>query len=328
MFACRFILLYRSRYNSAMVRFFITLFIVAVIARFLYWATLSIIAWLGRGKRLHHAAQDGTLSPTTAEQVLLIEQFRQYAKEEEARTGQRVPRLSRAQVHEVMELRAQERERFLDNLHIGFYHVVMVFFIGSILGLFLEEAWMYITAGLTESRVGLVWGPFSPIYGIGAALLTMLTFALRRKNAPLWVVFLLSVVVGGGLEQFAGWAMEVLFHAQSWDYSGVPGAITQWVAWPFLGFWGILGTIWYRSIMPELLYRLGVPTTRRQAIVFSLLVVYLAADIFMTFACFDRVTERHEGIPPANEFERWIDTHYTDQWVEGRFENLSIEEAE
>ena len=309
-----------------MVRFFITLFIVAVVVRLLYWATLSIIAWFGRGKPLRRAVENGDLSESTTEQVLIIEQFKERRRHEEELSGQKVPRLTRAQVHEVMEARAAERERFLDNLHIGVYQVVMIFFVGSILGLLLEEVWMYVTAGLTESRVGLVWGPFSPIYGVGATLLTILTFALRQKNAPLWVVFLVSVVVGGGLEQFAGWAMDTLFHAQSWDYSEVPGAITQWVAVPFLIFWGILGTIWYRSIMPELLYRLGVPTTQRQAAFLVLLAVYLVADIFMTLACFERNAERHEGIPPQNAFEQWIDTHYTDEFIEERFENLTIEE--
>lgn len=310
-----------------MVRFFITLFVVAVIVRFLYWVTLQVIAWLGRGKPLHRAVEDGSVSQATAEQAIIAERLRLRQMEEAERTGQKAPRLSREQVHEVMQARADDRERFLDGLHIGVYQVVMVFFIGSILGLLLEETWMYLTAGLTESRVGLVWGPFSPIYGVGAALLTVITFALRQKHAPLWVVFVLSVAVGGGLEQFAGWAMETLFHAQSWDYTEVPGAITKWVAVPFLVFWGVLGTIWYRSIMPELLYRLGVPTTQRQAIVFILLAVYLAADIFMTLACFDRMTERHEGIAPANAFEQWIDTHYTDDWVEDRFENLTIDES-
>ena len=309
-----------------MVRFFITLFVVAVVIRFVMWAVSSIFAWLGRGKPLEHALQDGTLSTGTREQVNLIEQFKAAEKLEAERTGQKRPRLSREQRHEIMEARAAERERYLDNLHLGFYQVVMIFFIGSVLGLILEEVWMYITAGLTESRVGLVWGPFSPIYGTGAALLTVLMFFLRKKHASLLVVFLLSAAVGGGLEQFAGWAMETLFNAQSWDYSEVPGCITKWVAWPFLGFWGILGTVWYRSIMPELLYVLGVPTTRRQAVVIVLLAIYLAADIFMTFECFARNTARHEGIPPQNTFEQWIDAHYTDEWIEGRFENLTIEE--
>lgn len=308
-----------------MIRFVVTLFIIAVVARILYSGTVSFIAWLGRGKPLQHALESGNLSTSTVEQVHVMEQFRLLRKEEAERTGEKHPHLSREQIHEVMQARAIEREAYLDNLHIGVYQVVMIFFIGSILGLLLEEVWMYATAGLTESRVGLVWGPFSPIYGVGAALLTVMTFALRQKDASMLAVFVLSVVVGGGLEQFTGWAMDTFFHAQSWDYSEVPGAITQWVAIPFLVFWGILGVIWYRSIMPELLYRLGVPTTQRQAVLFTMLAAYLAADIFMTLACFDRNEARHEGIPPANGFEQWIDTHYTDEWIENRFENMTIQ---
>lgn len=302
----------------------VTLFALYVVLRFGYWAFVSVASWMGRGKPLRHAVEAGSLSQPTLDQVLVIERFKAARLANSDGTG-KPPRLTREQRHEVLEARAADRELFLDHLELGFYHLLMIFFIASILGLVVEEIWMYATAGLTESRVGLVWGPFSPIYGIGAALLTLFTFAMRKNQAPMWVVFAVSMVVGGALEQFAGWGMEALFSVQSWDYSEVPGAITQWVAVPFLVFWGLLGVVWYQSVMPELLYRLGVPTTQRQAVFVSLLTVYLAMDIFMTLATFDRNIERHEGIPPQNALEQWIDTHYDDTFIEERFQNLKTE---
>lgn len=302
----------------------VTLFFLYVLLRVAYWAFVAIAAWMGRGKPLRHAVERGGLSEPTLAQVRTIERLRAEQKGE-AGLG-KLPRLTREQRREVLRAHIAYRDYFLDNLKLGFYQIFMIFFIASILGLIIEEIWMYLTAGLTESRVGLVWGPFSPIYGVGAALLTVFTFAMRRKNAPVWVVFVVSVVVGGSVEQFAGWAMETFFHAQSWDYSAVPGALTQWVALPFLFFWGVLGVVWYRSVMPELLYRLGVVTTRRQAIFIGVLAVYLAADIFMTIATFDRNAERHEGIAPQNMLDRWIDAHYNDGFIEQRFQNLTIEE--
>ncbi len=67
--------------------------------------------------------------------------------------------------------------------------------------------------GVLESRVGLVWGPFSPLYGVGAVLLTLVLWPLRK--APAWKVFLLSAALGGALEQTAGWSMEHFAHASS-----------------------------------------------------------------------------------------------------------------
>lgn len=185
---------------------------------------------------------------------------------------------------------------------------------------------MLATSGLTQSRPGLVWGPFSPLYGFGAVFLTILSFFLRRRNAKGWQVFLASAVVGGALEQLAGWSMSTLFDAESWTYLHLPDHISQWVAWRFLLIWGLLGLVWCRAVTPRLLYQIGMPTTRRQAVFVTLVALYLVADVTMTLVCFDRKTERDAGIPPANAFEEWVDTNYSDEFIAGRFQNLKIGE--
>ena len=51
-----------------------------------------------------------------------------------------------------------ELSAYLDKMHLGWYQVVILFIVGCMAGLLIEEIWMLITAGLTESRVGLIWG--------------------------------------------------------------------------------------------------------------------------------------------------------------------------
>ena len=216
-------------------------------------------------------------------------------------------------------------DEYIDHMHLGWYQVIIIFFVGCMAGLLLEEIWMLATAGLTENRVGLVWGPFSPLYGTGAVLLTALCFQLRRRNAGMLAIFLVSAAIGGGLEQVTGWAMETLFNATSWSYSHLPDHITKWVAWRFLFFWGLLGLVWARSVMPRLLYQIGMPTSRRQILFVTLVAVYLVADIGMTMACFNRKTARDAGVSAANGFEQWVDTNYSDEFISGRFQNLVIE---
>lgn len=216
-----------------------------------------------------------------------------------------------------------KRESYLDAMHMGWYQVVILFVVGSMAGLLLEEIWMLITAGLTESRVGLVWGPFSPLYGAGAVLLTLISYQLRRRHAPNVVVFCISAVVGGLLEEITGWGMLTFFHMQSWTYAFLPDHITEFVAWRFLFFWGLLGLIWCRFVMPRALYHIGEPTSKRQAIFITLISLYLVADIGMTVACFMRATARDVGIPPQNTFEQWVDMHYSNEFISARFQNLS-----
>ena len=119
--------------------------------------------------------------------------------------------------------------------------------------------------------------------------------------------------------------MEELFNATSWTYEFLPDHITKWVAWRFLFFWGILGLVWARSVMPRLLYQIGMPTSRRQVLFVTLVAVYLVADIGMTLVCFNRKTARDAGVPAANAFERWVDTNYTDEFISSRFQNMVIE---
>ena len=217
-----------------------------------------------------------------------------------------------------------ELSAYLDKMHLGWYQVVILFIVGCMAGLLIEEIWMLVTAGLTESRVGLIWGPFSPLYGTGAVFLTVICYQLHKHHANSLVIFLVSVVVGGTLEQLTGWGMQEIFHSESWTYAHLPDAITQWVAWRFLGFWGILGLIWCRVIMPRALYKIGEPTSKRQAIFVTLLTVYLVADISMTVACLGRKAQRDAGVPPSNAFEMWVDTHYDDSFVSTRFQNMTF----
>ena len=304
----------------------ISLVLTVLVVVFVVWCITSFWAWLGRGKRLKGVCDDDLVSADVKEAVERLEAYRAAQKLGQGQQGP-VIRLSRQQLREVRQAEDTVRDGFLDHLRLGWYQVVMIFFIGSVLGLVLEEAWMLVTAGVTESRVGLVWGPFSPLYGVGAVLLTLVTFQLRKMHAKGWVVFLVSMVVGGLLEQVTGWAMETFMGAVSWDYiaGDVPGAITKWVAVPFLFFWGLLGYVWYRFIMPNLLYGLGKPTTRRKAVFVTLLSVYLVLDVFMTIMCFDRRAARDAGIPPANAFEEWVDDNFNNAFMSERFQNMVID---
>lgn len=304
----------------------ISLVLVILAIAFIGWCIKSFWTWLGRGKPLKNACEQDLVSDDVKETVKKLETLKAAQKLDVGKQGPRI-HLNRQQMREVRKAEKEVQEDFLDHLKIGWYQIVMIFFIGSVLGLILEEVWMFITMGATESRVGLVWGPFSPLYGVGAVLLTLVTFQLRKMHAKGIVVFLVSMVVGGLLEQCTGWAMETFMGAVSWDYiaGGVPGAITKWVAIPFLFFWGFLGYVWYKFIMPGLLYNLGRPTTKRKAIFVTLLSIYLILDIFMTIMCFDRRAERDAGIPPANGFEEWIDTHFSNAFMSERFQNMVID---
>lgn len=297
------------------------LFVLRLITKLVVHAVRAFRRWL-RGGRTAQGVSEERVAAEHAREVVLQDRDEAILN----RTDEDGDKLTPEQQIEVVEVVGEAREEYLSGLRLSWYHVVIIFLVASVLGLLLEETWMLLTAGLRESRVGLVWGPFSPIYGVGAVLLTLLCWGLRTRHVDDYVVFLASMVVGGVLEQLAGWSMQTFLNASSWSYLHLPDHITQWVAWRFLIFWGLLGLVWYKVIMPELLFRLGSPTTARQVTLVALLAVYLAADIFMTGACFTRKAERDAGIPPENGFEVWVDENYTDEFIASTFQNLVIGE--
>lgn len=233
-------------------------------------------------------------------------------------------RVSNEQRNAILQARLEMRDDFLDDTKPGLYQYIIIFLVASVLGLVIETVYTFIVFGILESRVGLVWGPFSPLYGVGAVLLTMVLWPLRKE--PAWKVFIISAVVGSLLEQTAGWSMEHFAHLQSWTYLGLPDHITQWIAWRFVVMWGLLGVVWCRVIMSEMMYRIGEPTSRRQVILVTLLAAFITLDVVMTIACFWRAGQRFEGVPPRNGFEVYVDTHFDDKFMAETFENMKIGE--
>ena len=300
-----------------------------IIATLILLAIVFALRWfwsfLGRGKPLQGAIEEGLVSEETEKTIHDREMWNSTRIRFHRDRDNPKPKLTWSQRWEIVRADIAYRDVYLDRIKLSVYQVVFVFVIGSVLGLIIEQIWTYVTWGATEKRYGLVFGPFSPLYGAGAVVLTLIGWPLRKKDAKWWMVFLVSMVAGGVLEQITGWGMKTFFNAESWSYLQYPDHITQWVAWRFLFFWGILGLFWCEVLMPQLIYAIGQPTTVRQVVFIVLLCVYLGTDIFLTIACFQRSTERDAGIPPENAFEEWVDTNYTDEFIESRFENMTID---
>ena len=118
--------------------------------------------------------------------------------------------------------------------------------------------------------------------------------------------------------------MENLFHAQSWTCLGLPDAITQWIAWRFIFAWGVIGLVWCRVVMPEVIYRIGEPTTRAQVVIVTAMTVLLIVDMLATVFCFYRKAQRDAGIPPSNPVDAYVDARFNDEFIANRFQNLVV----
>ena len=286
-----------------------------LIARGILYLIQRLLARRGAGKSFKQMLRQGRIDAGVYDDALWTESTSFGKKKLRAH-------ISPAQQRVILEARKTLRSDFLDDNKPGFYQYVIIFLLASVLGLILETVDMYTIYGVIESRVGLVWGPFSPLYGFGAVLLTAVLGPMR--NEPVWKIFVISAAVGGMLEQLAGWGMETIMLAWSWSYLHFPDHITLWVAWRFLIMWGALGLVWCKLIMPEMLFRIGEATSRRRAIIVGFLTAFIILDIAITALCFYRAGKRQEGVPPQNPIEQYVDLHFGDEFISDTFENLNL----
>lgn len=255
-----------------------------------------------------------------AEETAYIDEFETRFKEIErvSRRGFRIvpPAPANAQI-DYMEKKARHFARGLSPSK-----VFWVFFVGSIVGVLVERIWCMVRYGFYEPRVAALYGPFNPVYGIGAAVLTLALYRFRNRSPLLSFVF--GAVVGSAVEYMCSWVQEVVFGSASWDYSMHPFNLNGRICLLYSVYWGILGVLWIKELYPRMARlllkipnRIGRPLT-------AALAVLLAADLLLTGAVVLRWTERVHGEPPRSAVDAFFDAHYPDERMEARFSNLSF----
>ena len=104
---------------------------------------------------------------------------------------------------------------------VFFVDLILLFFAYSFLGWCIEVTLKYFQFHRFINR-GFLTGPILPIYGSGAALITVAVSSLARFEYGYGSTFALSFVICGTLEYLTSYWMEKRFHARWWDYSQKP----------------------------------------------------------------------------------------------------------
>ena len=129
---------------------------------------------------------------------------------------------------------------------ISFQDIILYFIIYSFFGWILES--VYKT--LLEKKFvnsGFLYGPFCPIYGIGAII--MLLFLSYFANNII-LLFLVSVVILSIWEYIVGWMLEMAFNIKYWDYSQNKFNFQGRICLRQSITWGLLGVAFITIIHP------------------------------------------------------------------------------
>lgn len=195
-----------------------------------------------------------------------------------------------------------------------------VFLIGCVVGFVLEECWAFFIMHTIELRVGLVYGPFQPIYGGGAAIITLCLYKLYKQNNA--VIFIASGIIGAAFEYLCSWGQEMAFGTVSWDYSGTPFNIDGRTNLMFGIIWGTLGLIWIKSIYPALSRWIEKIPKRIGGILTVILAAFLIFDAFISCAALIRADERTRGVPATSSFQYFLDRHLDDNYLALVYPNM------
>lgn len=200
-----------------------------------------------------------------------------------------------------------------------FYKYVYVFFACCVVGFSVETLWCLIKNGYIESRKSLVYGPFSVAYGIGGVLLTAVLSKFRE--ASLGKVFLISFAVGSAAEYICSLGQEIVFGSVSWDYSHLPLNINGRICLLYSVFWGVLGIVWVKIIMPvtdRLTAR--IPVKLSNVLVWCF-IIFFVLDAALSVAAAFRMDERQTGEIPSNRIEIFLDEHFDDERMKKIYAN-------
>ena len=206
--------------------------------------------------------------------------------------------------------------------HINIVDIVWVFTIASVLGLIGETLVSYPIDGVWKNRTGFVWGMFSPIYGVGAVLMTVMGDNTRHRG-PL-AVFLACAVAGAGLEFFGGYTLEKFFGICAWDYSSDPLSIMGYTSLSFAALWGALGLLWTEYVLPHIpgaldklphkLYQYGAVGPA----------LFFTADSVATIVAFDCWWCELAGQAATTPFQQFLMSHFSDAYMTGKFQTITI----
>lgn len=255
----------------------------------------------------------------------LIDEVETRLKETEQydrRKKKKVRILPPAPTNAQIDYREKQEAHFAQGM--TFYKLFWVFFIGCFAGVVLETIYCLIQRGHYESRVGLIYGPFNLVYGIGALCLSGALYQFRNRGRVF--SFVGGFVVGSVVEYACSWFQEVCFGSTSWDYSNMPYNLNGRICLLYSIFWGILGIFWIKDIYPRMAkWILKIPNKVGKPLTWVLL-VFMVFNSVMTLFTSLRWTARREGVKPRNAFEAYLDEHYPDERMQKIFANAEFTE--
>lgn len=216
----------------------------------------------------------------------------------------------------------EKEEKFAEGF--CFYKLFLIFIIGCIFGVIYEELILNFFRFLIngsfhiEPRRGLLYGPFSPVYGFGAVIMAL--FA-KEKRSP-FKTFLYTALAGGIVEYLVSFLQETFTHSVSWDYTGKPLNINGRTTVIFMIVWGLLGVIFVHIIYPFLSNLIEKIPKDIGNKVMPFITILMCLNMFISFSAVIRQNFRRNNVEPFTHYGEFLDKHYNDERMKKTYNNM------
>ena len=170
------------------------------------------------------------------------------------------------------------------------------------------------------SRSSFLYGPFSIVWGGGAALGVAILQPLAEKSERL--IFLGGFILGGAYEYLCSVFTEVVFGKVFWDYSNYPLNIGGRTNALFMFFWGIAAVILVKHVYPLLKKYIEAIPVIRGTILTWIFVVFMLLNAAVSGLALGRYSMRSQDPKEYSKLDQFLDTQYPDKLIENRWPNL------
>ncbi|MCI8538514.1 MAG: putative ABC transporter permease [Oscillospiraceae bacterium] len=202
------------------------------------------------------------------------------------------------------------------------HRLVWLFTLSSLAGFWLESLQSWIDLGYVENRQGLLYGPFTPIYGLGAVLFALAFPVLRTRQAGL--IFLITGAAGALFEYGCSLFQETAFGTISWEYSNIG---LDWHGRTNLILalcWGGLGVFFTLAFYPAFARHMDCQPRRGRRLLTLVLLCFFLSNGLLSAAALVRQNQRRADVPAFSAVSAFLDLHFPDGRMEATFPNMSV----
>ena len=223
-----------------------------------------------------------------------------------------------------------EKEKSKLTIHQLFWYFVLF----SVIGLIVETAYGFITTGVLESRKGFIWGPFCPVYGVGATILIILLNQVEQKSC--FKLFFYGVLIGSIVEYLLSYGLEAIFGTRFWDYAYTKNDINGRICITYSFFWGILAIVLMKLIKPSLDKLIDQISVKLKSPIEITLFIFLVIDALVSIWAIHTYEKRaineyynekveYSNIPWIRKIE---EEYFSNERMKKIFPNLRTEDRE